>query len=500
MDSGVKTIRLKIGGMHCVHCRDAIEDGLAGAAGVQSVRADYADGTADIVYDEAVVSLEEIAGHIEKAGYSVLPGEGRPSDLRRVILVLAIIVALYALLQHFGVLNLLVPGQLADAGMGYGMLFLIGLLTSVHCIAMCGGINLSQCIPRAGGAAVQAGRFAALVPSFLYNTGRVLSYTAIGCILGLAGFLAGGGADSGLSGTAQGVLKLIAGVFMVIMGINMLGLFPALRKLQPKIFAKKSGTAKAGNRGAFLVGLLNGLMPCGPLQSMQIVALASGSPVTGALSMFLFALGTAPLMFGLGAFVSALGKRFTRSVMSIGSVLVVVLGLAMLSQGGALSGYLPPDTLFAGILILCAAGIAASIPFKKFAHKAASVFAALAAALLLIALWNMRSAPGDALAGEADGVMIVDGKQIVQSTLSPRAYPDITVRAGIPVRWVITAPEGSINGCNNRMNIQEFGITNFAFSPGESVIEFTPDTARRIRYSCWMGMIHGSITVTRGRD
>lgn len=55
------------------------------------------------------------------------------------------------MLQHSGILNLLVPSELADTGMEYGMLFLIGILTSVHCIAMCGGINLSQCIPRSAG-------------------------------------------------------------------------------------------------------------------------------------------------------------------------------------------------------------------------------------------------------------------------------------------------------------------------------------------------------------
>ena len=73
---------------------------------------------------------------------------------------------------------------------------------------------------------------------------------------------------------------------------------------------------------------------------MQIVALASGNPLAGAFSMFMFSLGTVPLMLGLGSFVSLLGKRFTKRVMEIGAVLVVVLGLAMLSQGFSLSGLL----------------------------------------------------------------------------------------------------------------------------------------------------------------
>lgn len=56
--------------------------------------------------------------------------------------------AVFFLLQHFGILNRLAPDSLADASMSYGMLFVIGMVTSVHCIAMCGGINLSQTLQR----------------------------------------------------------------------------------------------------------------------------------------------------------------------------------------------------------------------------------------------------------------------------------------------------------------------------------------------------------------
>ena len=86
------------------------------------------------------------------------------------------------MLQRFGVLNLLVPSMLADQAMSYGMLFVVGLLTSVHCIAMCGGINLSQCIPSGKDDSGNGNR--AIMPSLLYNTGRVISYAVIGFLLG----------------------------------------------------------------------------------------------------------------------------------------------------------------------------------------------------------------------------------------------------------------------------------------------------------------------------
>ena len=147
--------------------------------------------------------------------------------------------------------------------------------------------------------------------ALLYNLGRVISYTVIGAILGFAGMLIGGGSGVGISIFLQGILKIIAGIFMVLMGINMLGIFPGLRRFIPQIprfLAGRVNQKKAGNRQPFIVGMLNGLMPCGPLQSMQIVALASGNPLAGAFSMFMFSLGTVPLMLGLGSFVSLARK------------------------------------------------------------------------------------------------------------------------------------------------------------------------------------------------
>jgi plastocyanin domain-containing protein len=89
---------------------------------------------------------------------------------------------------------------------------------------------------------------------------------------------------------------------------------------------------------------------------------------------------------------------------------------------------------------------------------------------------------------------VVDGVQLVRSTLSANRYPAIVVQAGLPVRWTITAPPGSINGCNNRMIIREYGIEH-PFRPGDNLIEFTPQRTGRIAYSCWMGMIRSTITV-----
>jgi len=273
----------------------------------------------------------------------------------------------------------------------------------------------------------------------LYNLGRVISYTIVGSLVGALGMIITP------SGHFKGIVQIVTGIFMVLLGVNMLGLFPFWRR-----FSLRFPVLKRQGHSPFFVGLLNGLMPCAPLQAMQIYALSTGSPLKGALSMFLFSLGTVPLMLGLGALSSVLSKKFRQKIMTIGAVLVTALGLLMCTQGAALSGF-SPQTLFS----------------KRQA------------------VTNKTQ------------VQVIDGVQYVNSELASGDYPDITVRQGLPVKWTIVAPQDSINGCNKSLTIPEYGITH-DFEPGENVIEFVPDNTGTFVYSCWMGMIRGTITVIQG--
>lgn len=456
----MKIETILVGGMSCVSCQNRIEGMLKSLAGVKDAAVDFNRGTARVSFDEAVITREEISGAIVRLGYTVDGGAGagggKPPLHAAGTLVL--IAALYLLARFCGLTGLTSAFPLAEAGMGYGALFLIGLLTSVHCLAMCGGINLSQCL--GGPPSLTRDKAKTLFPSLMYNGGRVVSYTAVGGIVGALGSVVS------VSGRLQGVVQLAAGAFMALIGINMLGIFPSLRRFTPRLprfFAKKIDERKSGGKSPLFIGLLNGLMPCGPLQAMQLYALSTGSPIAGALSMFIFSIGTVPLMFGLGALSSFLsntdkGPVFTRCIMQAGAALVTVMGLVMFSYGLNLSGF--------------------NIDFAK------NAFAASKQA-------EFR------YGGGGEGVfqpIIEDGVQIVNSTLSGGRYPAITVQRGIPVRWTINAPAGSINGCNNRMIIREYGI-EYRFRQGENVIEFMPERAGRFPYSCWMGMIRSSITV-----
>jgi sulfite exporter TauE/SafE/copper chaperone CopZ len=443
---------VRIGGMTCVTCQNRIEKKLKEMAGVQAAAVNYNTGEAAVTYDAAQTSYDDISTAIKKLGYRMLAENGK-NQISQIIGTLVIILALFMLMRTFGTSKLAASFPLAKEGMSYATLLVIGLLTGVHCIAMCGGINLSQTInkdwgPGTGDSTITS-TYSMLLPSLLYNGGRLVSYTAVGILVGALGSVIT------LSGRFQGVVQIVAGVFMVIMGINMLGLFPAMRRFSPRM--PKIFEGKTSGRGPLVIGFLNGFMPCGPLQAMQLYALSTGSPVRGGISMFLFCAGTIPLMFALGAVSRALssaangdkGLAFSRHVIQAGAILVAALGLVMFSNGWSLSG---------------------------LTNTSAS------------------SKPASRSGSDTFIPVIQNGEQIVNSTLQPNRYPAITVQQGIPVRWTIKASPGSITGCNNRLIIPEYGI-QYAFKQGDNVIKFTPTKTGRFRYTCWMAMIQSTITV-----
>lgn len=87
-----------------------------------------------------------------------------------------------------------------------------------------------------------------------------------------------------------------------------------------------------------LIGILNGFMPCGPLQAMQLYALGTGGFIQGALSMFAFSIGTVPLMLTFGTVSTFITKRFSKYMVRASAVLIVALSIVMITRGLSLSG------------------------------------------------------------------------------------------------------------------------------------------------------------------
>lgn len=190
---------------------------------------------------------------------------------------------------------------------------------------------------------------------------------------------------------------------------------------------------------------MNGLMPCGPLQAMQLCALSAGSWWMGGLSMLAFALGTTPLMLGFGLLGGRLNSRFRAPMRVISAVLVLMMSVGMLSNGLSLLGIQPGAS-------------APDVP------------------------------PGQAVLA-ADGLT-----QTVRTELDWGTYQPLTVKVGVPVIWTLHAEPDKLTGCNNELVIPALKL-RAPLSAGDNVIEFTPEEPGVIAFTCWMGMLCSSITV-----
>ena len=91
-------------------------------------------------------------------------------------------------------------------------------------------------------------------------------------------------------------------------------------------------------------------------------------------------------------------------------------------------------------------------------------------------------------------IELQDGKQLIKSKLEINKYPNISVKKGIPVRWEIEAGQDALTYCNYRMILRDFQL-GVEMGYGTNVVEFTPEKTGNFQYSCWMGMITGTIKV-----
>lgn len=250
----------------------------------------------------------------------------KPSLREDLLTALVLLVLLFLLLQsvcHADLISLLVQGleraggsrPALAPGSRLELVFLYGLLSSVHCVGMCGGMVLSLSANRT----LRAG----IGQNLRYQLARVSAY-------GLAGLLLGafGGALS-LPKAAQGYVPLACGVLMLIAGISMLlgqAAFPL-----PAWYTRMLGRLHSTN--AFALGGLSALMPCGTMQAVQLYAVGCADAWQGMLSMAAFALGTVPMLFLFGVLSSLSKARSWKWIFPLTAMMVILLAVQMLLKG-----------------------------------------------------------------------------------------------------------------------------------------------------------------------
>ena len=213
------------------------------------------------------------------------------------------------------------------------LMLTMGLLGSLHCIGMCGGLV----------SAVAMSRPAIWWPGlFGYQLGRVTTYTLFGLIAGLFGAALGN-----IGGwTMLRALAVIAGVFMVVFGLNLAGWLPDPLRRFTTYISQRIGLAKLAHRlagqaslsGWYVMGMANGLLSCGLVYAALGLSLASGDTASAVSMMLFFGLGTIPSMMFAPSLIRKLTPELRGWSLRIAGVIVIVLGVMTMMRDGSMHG------------------------------------------------------------------------------------------------------------------------------------------------------------------
>jgi len=345
-----------------------------------------------------------------------------------IIIGLLALLGAYFIIQQLGLLKIL--SALNEDNISYGLIFIIGILASFHCVAMCGSLVITYTAKD-----LAENKKPTIVPHFQYNLGRLISYTVVGALLG------GIGSFFAINQYFISAITIFAGILMLLMGVSLVKKISWLEKIKPRtpLFIARFMYAQK-IKAPLLIGLFNGLMPCGPLQAMQLYALGTGSFIKGGLAMFIYALGTIPLMFGFGSMISKIGLQKLHNFVKFSGIIVIILAGFMLYRG--------------------------ITNFNSFTPAKITT---------------------NEITADAD-------EQIVRMDLTAQGYEPNTLTAvkGKKVKWIINVKQ--LSGCTSTIQMPDYNISK-KLSKGENIIEFTPNKTGEIDFSCGMQMVWGKFII-----
>ena len=332
------------------------------------------------------------------------------------------------------------------------VIFLTGLTVGgLTCLAVQGGL-LASVIAAREEEEVEKGvnKKNPVFPTLAFLSTKLIVYTVFGFLLG-----AFGGAI-GISQTTQIIMQFIAGLYMVLIALNLLNIHPIFRYvvIQPPRFLTRRVRNQSKSKDLFapaLLGAMTIFIPCGTTLAMEALAISSANPFSGAAIMGVFVLGTSPLFFGVGWITSVLGDSFRSKFLKIAAIAVLYLGVS--SINGAL--------------------VAGGVPFNL--NSLAGLFS--------------QTNKEERLYSE------VPTSQNIDITVFSNGYSPsyVRVKKGSPVTVNVIGKDAY--SCASAFRIPSLGIAR-NLQPNETyTFTFTPEREGKIVYTCSMGMYSGVIEV-----
>ena len=449
-----------IKGMHCPSCEILVEKKLLEQKNIEAVEASLNKNQVRIEYIGAKPDIRQLNKVFKKENYIF---SNRPRNLKTSKTIFdkqklqdTLIAISVSALLIFGFIGLTKSGLAAlmninteSAMPGF---FVFGLMAGLSsCSALLGGIILSM--SKQWGELYQDKNslFQKFEPHILFNSGRLISYALFGFLLGTIG----GVLQISLAFTS--ILTISVSILMIFLGLQMLGVkaFQRFRFTAPKFITKyiADETNFKNKWMPFLMGFFTFLLPCGFTIAVQGIILTSGNALAGSLAMFLFALGTMPalLLISFSSVKFYQKKHLANRFFKVAGILILFFAIYNINAQLNVLGFKSLN----------------DINFN---------------------FW--------ATAQETDLPKIINGKQILEMDALAYDYKPnrLKVRAGIPVQWRIT--DKGTSGCTNAIISNGLFDGEIKLTRGTTAIkEFTPKEPGIYKFSCWMGMVSGTIQV-----
>ncbi len=339
--------------------------------------------------------------------------------------------------------------------MNLGVIFITGLTVGgLTCLAVQGGLLASVIAAREDEEVEkEINRKRTFYPTFAFLIAKLIAYTVLGFILG-----AFGGAV-GISQTAQIIMQLIAGLYMLAIALNLLNIHPIFRYavIQPPRWLTRKVRNQSRSKDIFapaLLGTMTIFIPCGTTLAMEALAISSANAFLGAAIMATFVLGTVPLFFGIGWLTSIMGENFKSKFLKIAAVAVMYLGLTSIN----------------GSLI--------AIGFPVNSQSITNVF-------------NNTFKP------KSEEKLYTEAplSQTVEIIVNSGGYSPnyVRVKKGLPVTVKLIG--NNAFSCASAFRIPSLGISKNLQANETYTFTFTPQKKGRITFACSMGMYTGVIEV-----
>ena len=334
----MKTYTFHVSGMHCNACVLMTDSSLEELPEVIDARSSLKTHSVVVTGDFGDKPTEQIAIELSTAlpeGYQLSVEKQTQSknwrDFRIAVPIALVFALLFILLQKTGIVNLVDTSSLS-----YGTVFAVGIIASLStCMAVVGGLLLSM-------SATFAKEGDKVKPQVLFHLGRLVSFFILGGVIGAIG------SAFALNTSATFVLSVVIGIVMLILGINLLDVFPWAKRLQPSMpraLARRAHNTSSLNHTLtpLLVGIATFFLPCGFTQSMQIYTLSTGSFMAGGLTMLAFALGTLPVLALISFSSFSIQNSLKAGVFFKSAGLIVILfALFNLINSLVVIGLIPP--------------------------------------------------------------------------------------------------------------------------------------------------------------